>query len=763
MLETLTREASEQGRLHRLDYLNKRGIDTGILLQAGIASESVKSNIENFIGTISIPVGLAGPLMLRGPEARIYHAPIATTEGALVASINRGAKAIHLSGGFDAVVTRKTMVRMPLFSFAGLREAVKFGNWVEKNFADIKAVTKKYSKFAELTRIENRLSGKEMHLSFQFSTGDASGQNMTTTCTWHACLWIEEKYNLEHTDAKILEFVLDGNASADKKISFSSIHEGRGTSVTAECILDESVVRSKLKTTSDDIVRWYQRSISMVTLGGMVGTSLNVSNVIAGIFAATGQDIASVHESAIGVLAFEKHERGLYCSLILPRLVIGTVGGGTALPHQKKMLEIAGCAGAGKVEDFAKLIAGFCLALEISTISAMVSGQFAIAHERLGRNRPLKRLSPLESFKLVRDDVLGGRYARVEMVRALTAETGLLSKIASESRSKPIGFSLWECQASDAVPAEKVLVKSKATDQDLLSALHRLTGIVCPKLSKEFARYQNFSEFVHSHRRELEVYETLAKENYQAMPKFLGGYADPESETYVIAMEYLDRMDLRSIDADRGTPEWTDATILLAVKEVRKAQNILHAAELPTIFEQDVNGIIAFSAPALAALEDELGPDAEILSVIRDAIDCLRTSDNLDLTHLKTVAHNDFSARNVALLNSGEVKIFDWELATIQYPQRDLIEFACFMDETRVIEGYDKMNAEMRSLVKADGIQFSGAEWDTSTRLAFSHFVLTRITLYLLGNSLSEYPFMARLEKNLVTLDRHLPKAIASG
>lgn len=756
MFETLTREASEQGRLHRLDYLSRRGIDTGILLQAGVSSDSVKSNVENFIGTVSIPVGLAGPLLLRGPERRTYLAPIATTEGALVASMNRGAAAIQLSGGFDAVVTRKIMVRRPAFSFGSLREAAEFATWVESHFSAIQEIAEKYSKFAELVRLETTILGKEAHVSFQYKTGDASGQNMTTTCTWHACLWIEEHYNRAMPEAKIREFVLEGNGSADKKISFASIHEGRGTSVVAECVLEESAIRAKLKTTSEDMLRWYTRSLPIVSLGGMVGANLNVANAIAGIFTATGQDIASVHESAIGVLSLEKHERGLYCTLTLPRLVIGTVGGGTALPHQKKMLEIAGCAGAGRVEDFAKLIAGFCLALELSTISAMVSGQFAIAHERLGRNRALKRLSAQEIFKLVRDKVLGGQFAKVEMKRALGSETGLLSKIASESRSKQIGFSLWEGTRVDQDTPQKIIVKSKATDQDLLSALHRLAGVVSPRLSKEFARYQQHSEFVHSHRRESEVYRALHEAGFSAMPSYFGSYADPESESYVIALEYLDRMDLRSIEADRGTAPWSDENILAAIRQVRRAQSILSQAELASVFEQDAEGVLAFARPALAALEDELGAEAEVLDVIRDSIRSLEILDARDIAHLKTVTHNDFSPRNVALLNSGEVKIFDWELATVQYPSRDLIEFASFMDEDRALAAYEKMDAEMQKNLRSEGLQYTPEQWAKANRLALAHFVLTRVTLYLLGNSLSEYPFMGRLEKNLVRLNRHL-------
>jgi hydroxymethylglutaryl-CoA reductase (NADPH) len=389
MEKEFSKEPTEAGRQERLEFLKRQGVDTGHLLDSVVTAEQVKSNIENFLGTVGIPVGLAGPLhQIDGKSHRALYTGIATTEGALVASLNRGVKAINRSGGFDAVVTRKRMLRIPCFTFQNIHETQVFNTWILGQLESLQAITREHSKFGVLKEMKANLLGRVAHITLSFETGDASGQNMTTVCAWHICLWVQKTFNALHPEQPILEFLLDGNTSADKKISYASIQEGRGTSVTAECVLTDDVLEHTLKTSTASMLKWYNRTHAATILQGTVGYNINIANVIAGIFTATGQDIACVHESSVGLLFLEKHERGVYFSLTLPRLVVGTVGGGTGLPQQRKMLELSQCYGLGKVDDFAKLIAGFCLALEVSTSAAMISGQFAQAHDRLGRNRP---------------------------------------------------------------------------------------------------------------------------------------------------------------------------------------------------------------------------------------------------------------------------------------------------------------------------------------------------------------------------------------
>ena len=174
--------------------------------------------------------------------------------------------------------------------------------------------------------------------------------------------------------------------------SFYAIQNGRGCHVISECFLTNEIIEKTLRTNAEDMFRSFNHSMAISRLDGMIGYNINVANAIAGIFAATGQDLASIHESSTAVLQMENTTEGLYVSLTLPNLVVGTVGGGTHLPVASRVLELMGCKGAGKVERFAKLIAGYALGIEISTLAAIVSGQFARAHQKLGRNKPVKWL-----------------------------------------------------------------------------------------------------------------------------------------------------------------------------------------------------------------------------------------------------------------------------------------------------------------------------------------------------------------------------------
>ena len=372
----------------RHDYLVNQGFDLENISKYFIDNVSIQNKIESFIGTVEIPLGIVGPLLFcDGENEEFVYTASGTIEGALVASMNRGAKAISLSKGFSATVAHKKMVRSPLFILETYSDVEIFKNWINNEFIRIKKTAEKHSNYAKLISLNIHEFEKNVHVKFEYTTGDASGQNMTTNCTWHAMLWIVKQFQKD-TGIVIPHYVIEGNGSSDKKVSQFLIDSGRGTNVTAECFLDDDVIKKVLRTTSEDIFRCFEPSLQMSKIDGMVGYNINVANAIAAIFVATGQDLGSLHESSIGILNIEKKENGLSFKLCLPSLVVGTVGGGTNLPKQSEGLRIMKCEGSGTVERFAKLIAGFALSLEISTCSAIAGGEFAKAHEKLGRNKP---------------------------------------------------------------------------------------------------------------------------------------------------------------------------------------------------------------------------------------------------------------------------------------------------------------------------------------------------------------------------------------
>ncbi|WP_277760831.1 hydroxymethylglutaryl-CoA reductase [Pseudomonas sp. A34-9] len=381
---------TEEARQRRIDYLFERtGITLTEVARMGFSADQVRNNCESLVGSVEIPLGVAGPLIVNGQNARgLYYAPLATSEGALIASIARGAKVISMAGGVNAAFLGKRMIRAPLFEFKTMTEALLFTRIVKESFVELKSLAESSSRHAVLCSIEPQVSGRTVHVQFVYETGDAAGQNMTTTCTWNAVQWLQKKIAEKH-DIHPTAYVIEANFSSDKKVTYQSYIQGRGSRVVADCLLPSSMVRRFLKVTSPQLARGYRHLASGALSAGMVGMNINVANAVAAIFTATGQDIASVHESSIGQLFVELNEDdSIYAALILPSLLIGTVGGGTGLPQQHECLQLMGCAGPGKSAAFAEVIAGFCLALELSTLSALAADEFANAHERLGRNRP---------------------------------------------------------------------------------------------------------------------------------------------------------------------------------------------------------------------------------------------------------------------------------------------------------------------------------------------------------------------------------------
>lgn len=383
---------TEAARLQRLNWLRSRtrtALDS--LQHTRLDAATLTGNIEGLVGTVEIPVGVAGPLLFRGTNVQgEVYAPMATTEGALVSSATRGALAVTMAGGVSTRAAQQAMTRAPVFAFSRLTDAGRFASAVPQHLDDLRTVIRQVSGHAALLSIEPVVLGRTVHLRFRYTTGDAAGQNMTTACTWHACQWILRQPHLV-PDGELESFLIEGNTSGDKKASAQAVAEGRGTRVSADCLLPSGVVQRVLRTTPDELVTGYGHITAGAVHSGVLGSNANTANIVAAIFAATGQDIACVQESSAGQFVLERTRDGVYASMTLPGLAVGTVGGGTHLPTQHELLEVMGCTGPGSAVRLAEIITGFALALDLSTVSAAVAGHFADAHERLGRNRPTRR------------------------------------------------------------------------------------------------------------------------------------------------------------------------------------------------------------------------------------------------------------------------------------------------------------------------------------------------------------------------------------
>ena len=476
--------------------------------------EKLTGNIENLVGSIEIPVGLAGPLYFRGQNVNgIIYGPFATSEGALVASATRGATAITEGGGVRTKVLRQRMMRAPYFQFENGYQASKFRDWVLDHVDDIRAQTRMVSNYANLTVVSPNQVGSDLNVYFIYETGDAAGQNMTTTCTWHACNWILDQM-VHFEDINIQNFVIEANMSGDKKANFQSFLNGRGTRVTAECFIPSPILKKVLKVEPHQLEKFYRRSLEGSVAIGSLGYNINIANVIGAMFTATGQDIACVHESAIGQLVVEASDDGLYASMDLPALIVGTVGGGTNLPTQRECLEMIDCAGVRKSGRLAEIICGFCLALDLSTASAIASGQFASAHERLGRNRPVewftnKDLSPA-FFTPGIQRVLEDNQVKVESVEPITMEMGssIITELTAQRVKKLVGLFPYQLKLNDSQSGQSdvdVLVKLKPSDDEVIMMVNGMARMCDAKLASAHDKNKDRLGFAGCHIRELAI------------------------------------------------------------------------------------------------------------------------------------------------------------------------------------------------------------------------------------------------------------------
>lgn len=343
----------------------------------------LKGNIENFTGVAQIPLGFAGPITIHGEYAKgDFVVPMATTEGTLVASYSRGMKILNLSGGVTVSVIADAMQRAPVFVFANAREAREFVSWVEENFADIRDRAEATSSVAKLEYIDPYLASKFAYLRFNFTTGDAAGQNMVGRATFAASSWIIDQY------PGIKNFYLESNLATDKKASQVNIMHTRGKRVTAEAVIKRDVLIQNMRVEPEKL--FYHAGIANVgaILSGANNNGLHSANGITAMFIATGQDVANVSESSAGIIYTElTPEADLYMSITIPSLIVATYGGGTALPTQRECLELLGCVGKGKVQKLAEIIASTVLAGEISLAAAISSSDWVSSHEKYGRNR----------------------------------------------------------------------------------------------------------------------------------------------------------------------------------------------------------------------------------------------------------------------------------------------------------------------------------------------------------------------------------------
>lgn len=384
--KTLNKETIENHWKILRDHTELSEDDQSILADSSSLEhiDAYAKNIENCIGTVKLPVGVAGPLRVNGLFAQgDYYLPLATTEAALVASYSRGARLITEAGGCTTVILNDGITRSPGFAFKNLVEVSQFVLWTHSQFDAFKKAAESTTRHGKLVDARTTVEGNHVYLNFDYYTGDASGQNMVTIAT-AAIL----EYIAKHAPIKPQHAFVEANLSGDKKASALSYLSVRGKKATAEVLLEKNLVEKYLHTTPEIMTEYWRMAALGGVMSGTVGIQAHYANGLAALYIATGQDVACVSESSVGVTRLELTSDGsLYASVTLPNIVVGTIGGGTKLPSQSVGLKLMGLNGEGKVHAFAEVCAACCLAGELSIMGAMCAGDFASAHERLARGK----------------------------------------------------------------------------------------------------------------------------------------------------------------------------------------------------------------------------------------------------------------------------------------------------------------------------------------------------------------------------------------
>ncbi|HEX6201359.1 MAG TPA: hydroxymethylglutaryl-CoA reductase [Thermoanaerobaculia bacterium] len=348
-----------------------------------LAGEAMRGNVENPIGAAQVPLGVAGPLEVHGEHAEgVFYVPLATTEGALVRSYERGMAAITRAGGATVRLLADENKVCPVLVYPDAAAAVDAARRLPALFPELAAAGEATTRHGRLLAALPTVVGRRLIVTFSWSTGDAHGMNMIVRASDAASVLLAER-----TGA--VDRLTFSGMSSEKRASGALLAGGKGKRAVAAVRLPRRVVRAVLGTTAERIAEVWRSTVLGHLAAATIGYNGHLANGLTALFIACGQDVANVANCAVGITVFEPAEEGdLHASVDLPSLTVATVGGGTALGTAGECLEMLGCAGAGKAAKLAEITAATLLAGELSFAAAIASGEMVAAHETYGRNRP---------------------------------------------------------------------------------------------------------------------------------------------------------------------------------------------------------------------------------------------------------------------------------------------------------------------------------------------------------------------------------------
>ena len=358
----------------------------GLVAKSSLETNSIEGNIENPIGAIQVPLGVAGPLKVSGEYANgEFYVPLATTEGALVKSYERGSVVITRSGGAQVRITNDSNCCSPIFTLPDIVAAADFTRHVEQCFDHFSQIVLSTTNHGKLLSVNARQIGRDVVLDLKYYTADAHGMNMCSKATEAICQWLRSE------QPQIEAHLTLSGASSEKRVSGAAFRIGKGKHVVAGVTIPRKIVRRHLFSTPEAMCHMWHRTLLGQIQSGTVGYNGHVANGLTALYMACGQDVANVVNGSVAMTCLEVNADGdLDASVTLPSLNVATIGGGTGIGTANECLEILGCLGKNKSRKFAEIVGATILAGELSFGASLAAGDFSSAHERYGRNRPAK-------------------------------------------------------------------------------------------------------------------------------------------------------------------------------------------------------------------------------------------------------------------------------------------------------------------------------------------------------------------------------------
>jgi hydroxymethylglutaryl-CoA reductase (NADPH) len=358
--------------------------------EAAFMPEQVRSNIENLVGAVHVPLGVAGPILVNGEHARgSYYVPFATTEGTLVSTYQYGMRAITEAGGANAYVLADSLDITPCFVLARAADAITFCQWLHEHLDELREVAAETTAHGRLVELHTHVLGRRVFARFVFTTGDAMGMNMINIAVDRICRHAAEMARCER-------FYLRCNYSSDKKPAAINLFRPYGKEVAIDFTLPASVVETYLGVSTHELLAFVTAGRLGAMQAGALGMNAHFANGLAAIFIACGQDVAQVVNASIGFVEIEPvDETDLYVFARLPNLVVGTVGGGTSLPTQSECLALLDCCGEGTAQKFAEIVAATLVGGDLAIAAALANGRFIEAHrQNRSRTSTPQRMAP---------------------------------------------------------------------------------------------------------------------------------------------------------------------------------------------------------------------------------------------------------------------------------------------------------------------------------------------------------------------------------